>query len=149
MRKIIKNRVYDTESAHRVCDPVSPTGMYDVRDFHYFEETLYRKKTGEYFLHGHGGPLSPYAEPYGQNGSRSGERILPFTPEQAREWAEEHLDPKEYEAEFGTPSEGDDSIALIQCYIAAATKAEIDRRRYASGKTIAEVVEDAIERTKG
>lgn len=147
MRKIIHNKVYDTETACRVCDPVSPNGMYDVRDFHYFEETLYRKKTGEYFLHGHGGPLSPYAEPYGQTGSQGGERIVPFTPEQAREWAEEHLDAEDYEAEFGTPSE-DGSTALIQCYIAAATKAEIDRRRFATGKTIADVIEDAIERTK-
>lgn len=136
MRKIIKNRIYDTESAHRVCDPVSPTGMYDVRDFHYFEETLYRKKTGEYFLHGHGGPLSPYAEPYGQNGSQSGERIVPFTPEQAREWAESHLDADEYEAEFG-PVDDDGEAVAVTVRISKPAKAILDRLAYGSSQSAA------------
>jgi hypothetical protein len=144
MRKIIKNKVYDTETARLVGDWDNDMS---VTDFDWFQEQLYQKRTGEYFIYGEGNARSPYAEhAYGM--WQGGEAITPVSPEQAREWAEEHFDAADYEREFGTPAE-DDSTALIQCYIGAATKAEIDRRRYASGKTIAEVIEDAIERTKG
>lgn len=143
MRKIIHNKVYDTETARKV-------GEWDVdtsiTDFDWYSEELYQKRTGEFFIYGEGNARSPYAEhAYGM--WQGGEAITPVSPEQAREWAEEHLDAEDYEAEFGTPSE-DGSTALIQCYIAAATKAEIDRRRFATGKTIADVIADAIEATK-
>lgn len=51
----------------------------------------------------------------------------------------------EYEAEFGTPEEG---TYLIQCEIPQAAKVEIDRRRAETGKTIAQIIADAIEATK-
>lgn len=146
MKRIIYGKKYDTESAHRVCDPVSPTGMYDVRDFHYFEETLYRKKTGEYFLYGWGGALSPYAEPYGQNGSQGGERIVPFTPEQAREWAESHLDADEYEAEFG-PVEDDGETVAVTVRISKPAKAVLDRLAYGSSQSAA--IESLLMCTEG
>ena len=143
MRKIIHNKVYDTETARKV-------GEWDVdtsiTDFDWYGETLFQKRTGEYFIHGEGNARSPYAEhAYGM--WQGGEAITPVSPEQARDWAEEHLSAEEYEQEFGTPSE-DGTTALLQCYISAAIKTEIDRRRFATGKTIAEVIEDAIERTK-
>ena len=51
MKKIINGRLYNTESAKKV-------GYYNngriYNDFSFFEETLYRKRTGEFFLHGEG-----------------------------------------------------------------------------------------------
>ena len=47
MKKIINSKKYDTKTAKEI-------GIYcaslSVSDFGYFEETLYRKKTGEFFL---------------------------------------------------------------------------------------------------
>lgn len=91
MKKIRNGKLYDTDTAKCI-------GSYQYlgeSDFHYVYEELYRKKTGEYFLYGEGGPASRLAcnEGYGYC---AGEGIRPLTDEQAREWAEEHMDADEY-----------------------------------------------------
>ena len=132
MRKIIHNKVYDTETASLVGHWSNGRSGGD-----YISVTLYRKKTGEYFA----------AKQVGEYVSDLfySEQVATMGYEQAREWAESHLEADEYEREFGTPSEGD---AVITCSIRAAVKAEIDRRRAETGKTIAQVIESAIEHTK-
>ena len=102
MKKIINGKKYDTETAKELGSAYS---SYGKRDFSYWEETLYIKRTGEYFLYGWGGPASRYSEPVGHNGRESGERITPFTEQEAKEWAEKYLDVDEYEAIFGEVEE--------------------------------------------
>lgn len=99
MRKIINGRMYNTETAKLV---VKDRGD-DVRSFDYFEEELYRKKTGEFFLHGKGGPRSRYSEAVGYFGSRGGENIIPMTEDEAREYLERFVDV--YIEIFGEPEE--------------------------------------------
>ena len=97
MRKIIRGRMYNTETAQRI-------GSWDNGmsggDLDYMGETLYRKRTGEYFLEGCGGARSRYAEIDG-NMMAPGCRIVPLTFDQAQKWAEEHLTPEEYKSAFG------------------------------------------------
>ena len=91
MKKIKNGKLYDTDTAKSI-------GSYQYlgeSDFHYVYEELYRKKTGEYFLYGEGGPASRWAS-YNGDGYWAGEDIRPLTDEQAREWAEEHMDADEY-----------------------------------------------------
>lgn len=57
MKKIINKKSYDTETAKVVC---SYSYIFSG-DFQRVTETLYRKKTGEFFLHGVGGPASKYS----------------------------------------------------------------------------------------
>lgn len=97
MKKVIKGKRYDTETAQIM-------GTYDKglpTDLGYICETLYRKTTGEFFLHGEGGAYTKYAKATGQNSWRGGELIIPLSVEAAKEWAEEHLDGDEYEKIFG------------------------------------------------
>lgn len=101
MRKVIKGKLYDTEKAAMVAEWRDGYPS----DFRYTCETLYRKRTGEYFLHGEGGPMSPYAESCGQNQWQGGEAIQPLTYDEAREWMERRADVTEYEREFGIPDE--------------------------------------------
>lgn len=86
MRKIINGKRYDTETAQVVakwCNGLSTT------DFHRVDETLYRTKRGNWFIHGEGGAASRYSEPCGDmNGP--GENIVPLTPEEALKWMENH-----------------------------------------------------------
>jgi len=97
MQKIINGKKYDTETAEEIGE-----GYYsNPNDFHYFAETLYRKRTGEYFLYGEGGPASRYAVAAGQNSWMGGEKIIPLTIESAKEWAEKYLGADAYEDEFG------------------------------------------------
>lgn len=103
MKKIINGKLYDTRTARKV-------GGYHngLRDFAWCSEDLYRKRTGEFFLHGEGGARSQYAERDGDL-ICDGARILPMTFEEARKWAEEKLDADDYAEIFGEPSEGDDA----------------------------------------
>lgn len=108
MKKIINNKMYDTSTAKEI------GGMEHSNrgDFSYFSETLFRKRTGEYFLYGKGGPMSRYSRTVGQNEWSSGERIIPLNYEKARKWAEENLDADDYQKEFGEVSEEDERTVL-------------------------------------
>lgn len=109
MKQIIKGKKYDTDTARKVGMASNGEGW---RDFRYYEETLFCKRTGEYFLHGEGGPASRYAVSAGQNTWSGGEKLIPLTFENARAWAEEHLTADEYEAEFGEITEDDSSTVV-------------------------------------
>ena len=61
-------------------------------------------KTGEYFLVGHGGPMSSYAESCAGQ-SCSGTIFNPFTEEDAKKWAMDRLDADAYIALFGEVEE--------------------------------------------
>ena len=124
MKKIINGKVYDTDTARELG---SWANMADRRNFSQFEETLYRKKTGEFFLYGEGGPASKYAQAVGQNEWSGGSRIMPLDFSEARQWAEEHLDADEYESIFGEVSE--DGSRVQVCYSLSAAAAETIKRR--------------------
>ncbi len=109
MKKIINNKVYDTDTATRIGS--SDNGR-EYNDFAYSCETLYRKRTGEYFLHGEGGPMTSYAVRTGSNNWRGSERITPMPYAAARQWAEEHLSADAYEAEFGAVAEDDSQVTI-------------------------------------
>lgn len=136
MKKIINGKLYDTDTAREID---SWANRMDVRDWHYFRETLYRKKTGEYFLHGEGGPMTHYAERVEQNGWRGSERIVPLTWDAAREWAEAHMDADDYQAEFGEVAE-DDSTYALHAVIPAALGEKLRRAASQRGQSITDVL---------
>ena len=51
MQKIIRGKKYDTDTAKEVC---CYSNNLPFGDFDWIQETLYVKRTGEYFLHGKG-----------------------------------------------------------------------------------------------
>lgn len=112
MKKIISNRLYDTDTAREIASNSHGEGP---RDFRYYSETLFRKKTGEYFLYGHGGPNSRYAESCGQNTWTGGEKIIPLSLESAHEWGEGNMDADDYQREFGPVSEDGGRTTLSVC----------------------------------
>lgn len=109
MKKIIKGRLYDTATAKELG---WWENIQDVRNFSHFSETLYRKRTGEFFLYGKGGPSTKYSQRVDQNCWSGGEDIIPVSAENARSWAEEHLDADDYEKIFGPVSEDDEDILI-------------------------------------
>ena len=145
MRKIIDGKSYDTGTAREV-------GSWDngcfANDFHHESETLHRKKTGEYFLHGEGGPMSRYAEARGTSSWVGGERIMPLSWDDARRWAEERLDAGEYEAEFGEVDEGDGDAVVMTLRAPAWVKAAMDRECARTGETRGQVLARIAEALK-
>ena len=92
---------YDTDTATFLGDFC----YSDPGDFNYYEEELYQKRTGEFFIYGKGGPRSPYAKAIGQNSWTGSENIVPLTIADAMEWAEKNMDVDDYEDIFGEVEE--------------------------------------------
>jgi len=138
MKKVINNAVYDTATARLL-------GKHDngylPNDFHYFEEELYRTKSGKYFLYGSGGGLSRYGEWHGNSGG-SGEKIMPMSYDEASEWAQENLDGDEYIQIFGDPEDG----ATIQTAftISTAARKKLDKIRAETNESMSAIVERLI-----
>lgn len=140
MKKILNGKVYDTDTARCVG---AWSSSDDPRAFQYVEETLFRKKNGEFFLHGFGGPASVYRVATSENSWQSGERIIPLAYDQAAQWAENHITAEQYEAAFG-PIQEDGSRINAHISISAgvwdAAKREASRR----GMNVSELTEELL-----
>lgn len=97
MKKIIGGKMYNTDTATQIG---GYTYLYPGQ-LAYESQTLYQKSTGEYFLHGEGGAASQYARPTEDGNMTGGWDIEPMATEEAKHWAEEHLDADTYIATFG------------------------------------------------
>lgn len=140
MRKIIRNKIYDTEKAQHI--GAWDNGHY-TSDFGYCSEDLYRKKNGEFFLYGEGEPLTRYAKHYG-NDVGYGKRISPLSYEAAQEWAEKHLDADDYIAVFGEP-EDDGSVEALNVRISSARMTKLRQAASRDGLTLVALVEKLID----
>ncbi len=140
MKKIINGKVYDTDTA-KLMD-IWYNG-YQVGDFNSFSEALYLKKTGEFFLHGEGGPMTKYAVATGDNSWSGGQKIIPLTYQAAKEWAEEHLDGDEYEDIFGAVTE-DESRRTISLSLSVTAAETLARRASSEGMTQSALAERLI-----
>ena len=80
MKKVINGALYDTETAK----PLGKDSYSNPRDFHHWKETLYRTKSGKYFLHGKGGAMTKYAVSVGLNEWCGGEKIIPLDLDSAQ-----------------------------------------------------------------
>lgn len=140
MKKIIGGKRYDTDSARLVGEW---SNGYGRNDFAYVIESLYCKRTGEYFLHGEGGASSRYARSCGQNMWSGGEHIMPLSYEEARDWAEHRLEADEYEAEFDVIPDSEETVVL-SVRVSAEAKTVLDRMVAQTGRQKGELVTEAI-----
>lgn len=139
MKKVISRKVYDTETAGHIS---SVANEYPVNDFSWVEESLYKKRNGEYFLYGQGGARTRYAVSSGGNSWEGGAAILPLSFDEARTWAEENLEADEYIAEFGEPSEGETAALALE--ISAIAKHKLDQEASKTGKTRTAIIEELL-----
>lgn len=138
MKKIITGKRYDTETAEYI-------GEYSeggVRDFRYVEETLYRKRTGEFFLHGKGGPASRYAVAIDLNSYTGGEALVPISYEEAQRWVEEHLDAEAYEKLFQVSDDLDKTVITLSVPSGLADRLRKEAAK--TGRSISDIAADAI-----
>jgi hypothetical protein len=145
MKKIINGKLYDTDKATYL--------GYDMyagpRDFKYWKEEFYKKRTGEFFLYGQGGPDSKYAvASVTGSGWDGGEKIIPLSYDKAREWAEAHLNAEAYGEIFGMPGE-DAGDAALNIQIDAGLMARLRARAAEDGAsltaTVAALLENGLE----
>lgn len=122
MRKVIKGKLYDTDKASQVAYWSNGWGGNDYRN-----ATLYRKRTGEYFLH----------RQHGEYGGS--ESIEPLSYDDAQTWMESHADADEYEAEFGMPDEGAEHD--LHVIISETAWQSLSRSAASDGVTVRAVIE--------
>lgn len=101
MKKIINGKMYNTETAEVVA---SAGGGYAYNDFYWWSETIYRKKTGEFFMYGEGGAMSKYSHRCGDARS-GGKEIYPVDEDYVRKWLEANCSADVYIGIFGEPEE--------------------------------------------
>ena len=145
MKKIINGALYNTETAQEIgC--IEPAG-YNTNNFNYFCETLYRTKSGKYFLHGEGHGNSKYGEWNGNTGGW-GEQIFPLSPDMARQWAKTNLTDSEYiEAFVGTETNSDIKIPL-NISVTPRFKHHLNLIKERTGKSISQIIEEKFYREK-
>ncbi len=139
MKKIIKAKLYDTDTAKHIGEW---SNNHSYGDFSYCQENLYLKKTGEYFLFGKGGPMSKYRTSCGDNSWSGGSTIIPLSYEAARKWAEEQLTADEYEGIFGEVPETNGN-AFLSVSISEAVIERLRRKSSETNTPISELVEMA------
>lgn len=120
MKRIINGKKYNTETAQKM----------GGRDNGY-NESLYRKKTGEFFLHSEGGELS------------QGEKIIPLTEIEAVEWAGDHLEVDVYESIFGEVRENS-SDKTVNLTIMAESHEILRRLQTRTWRSMGEIVNELV-----
>lgn len=132
MKKIIRGKMYDTETAKKIHEAAHGEG------FRRYEEALYRKRSGEYFLAGEGGPATHYAHSTGLNLWSGGEKIIPLSYAEALEWGEREMDADEYQEAFGPVSEGE--LAHLHISLPADVADRIRKAAASEGISVSECV---------
>lgn len=136
MKKIIGGKLYDTDTAKQIGYNSYGDGP---RDFSYWCEILYKKRTGEYFLFGEGGPMSRYAISTSENQWSGGQRISPMSYKSAQEWAQKNLNADEYMAEFG-PVEEDGERTTLSVSLDAAVADRIRKEAQEKGMSLSALI---------
>lgn len=145
MKKIIKGKRYDTETAERL-------GSYTHggrRDFSHYSEDLYRKRTGEFFIYGEGGPASKYAEQLGLREWTDGEALIPLSYEEAQTWVEEHLEVDDYVSIFGDPGEEGTARKTVTYSLPADAVEAVRKEAARSGRTQSDIIQSLIYKAYG
>ena len=135
MKKIIKNKLYDTSTAKEI----GRKWVNRPGDFGFIDEALYVKKTGEYFLYGYGGPNTHYAKSIGNNEWSGSETITPMEYETAKAWAEENLTADEYMSAFGVVEEGD-SKETLSVVLPASLASQLRKEAQSRSMTISAII---------
>ena len=120
MIKQIRGRKYDTERATVV--GTVRTMASNMREVQHIEKTLYRKRTGEYFLYS-------VRVDAGTDASSPTWDIEPMTPLEAERWAKKNFKKEDFIVAF--PPEGESSGARV------TTSISLKRENYEKIKELA------------
>lgn len=147
MRETINGIVYDTEASIKIAYWNNQMPRDSGKDI---TEVLYRMPSGEYFLHGAGGPSTRYSKQsevvsglYGE-----GEKIIPMTYAEASVWAREHLLASEYRRVFGHAPVGDGVSFLLSPRVLEALDVLATKNGTSRGEALASCVLDAADKAR-
>lgn len=142
MKKHINGKLYDTEAAAFI-GTWKDTSSKDT-SLH-IQESLYKKRTGEFFLLGEGGALTKYAVLKKNSIWTGSTKIIPLSFEQAESWAKEHLDTETCDHIFAFT---DETASKSQMCICLNNAAAFNARKNAAkrGVSLSAYIESLIEK---
>lgn len=148
MKKRIDGLIYDTAKAREVIT----YSDFPKSSNEHIEETLYRKRTGEFFLYGKGNANSGYATYNNMGGGyEPGERIIPLTFDDAKLWYKRNLNNNEYDFSdeqyenlFIAKDKSKQKKVVASISISVLAKQELERLASIQRKTQSEIVENLI-----
>lgn len=120
MRTVIKNKLYDTATAKVI-------GRYYIPDSQdNITETLYRKKTGEYFLH--------------KTADGRPEKVIPLSYEDAKTWGKMSLCELGYNKAFL----GKIRSNVVSVTLSTEARSALEQEQSKTGKTYNEILDALI-----
>lgn len=141
MKRIINGKRYDTDTAKFI--KTYSSGL-SISDFRYYDESLYLKKTGEFFLYATGNGASRYAGQYGDLRG-PGEKIVPLTLDEAKAWVEKIEDPDLYEELFEVSESEDEGNVAFSLLLPSGLYNILDNKSLEDGITKKDIVVKALE----
>lgn len=139
MKKIINGKRYDTETA----EYIGSTSWGDgPSDFNHWSEELYRKRTGEFFIYGEGGPNSKYSKSLSYNEWSGSEELRPITEDEAKEWVEDYLDGDDYEKLW--PVVEDDSKKTTSIMLSSDAYDKLKKMSADKGLSMSQIIEGMV-----
>lgn len=132
MKKVIANKVYDTETAELVAS------YHDSS----CAERLYRKRTGEFFIHGRGSSDNDDYAVWKGNRVTGSEQIKPLTPKRAMAWAAKHLNRQQYDDIFGAAA--DDRKITISLSLPVGAVNTLKNAAAEQGRTASALIAELI-----
>jgi len=129
MYTVINNKVYNTETARKVAEHRHGSVV----------ETLYRKKTGEYFAHFYDSEASDNDRRAGWKGK---DKIAPYDYVTAYAWAEMSLDKEEFARLFLDTEDTETEVFSVR--ISKACAAKLRRAQAETGIQLGQLVEQAV-----
>lgn len=139
MKKIIDGKLLNTETAKKIGE----SDWGEPGSFDYVCETLYRTKSGAFFIYGTGGADTRYAVPDG-NFMAGGSKIVLLSSTAARKWAEENLTADEYLSVFDA-EEVEPDFVCVSAQISKELKGRLDAYKDAKGKTATDIIITALD----
>ena len=82
------------------------------------------------------------------NSWSGGERIIPLTDDEAKEWAEEYLDAEDYEKLFTVTEEEDPGKKIQSFSISGDVISKLTRLSRAHGLSRSQIIEDLVRAAK-
>lgn len=140
IKRSIDSRIYDTSQA----EPIAEFSLGKPLDPYYRKETLYRDKSGAFFLCGIGGESTYYARLAGEK-YVPGEDIIMLNDDEARRWLEDWGYTEIILRIFG-PKSASDTTTVVGVHLPDEIKGHAERAAAKKAESVEQWIEQLIRR---
>ena len=141
MQALLDGTICNTKTAMPLAQ--RDNGVF-INDDDYYRETLYRNEYGKYFLHIYGGPSSLAAN-HGAQGNTVGERLIPLTLQEARNWTKTTMGAQACDALFGEYAKDFGDSIFMSFYLTPRATDILEKNIQMRGRTGSEVITTLLE----